>query len=410
MDSHSLNKRCSWEKQEPNNPQVSRRDILKVGSVFAGGLAMNRLGDRLEPPLAQGNEDELSAQIYLPMVANNSPSRRGAVVHVHAPNATSWTGQSRYWEHVEQPVVDLMVESGVIALTGALNIQDAWRVLMPHYQPGQKIAIKVNFNNCWNCSSTLGVIDALIHPVNALVTSLGQIGVSPDDVFVYDAVRALPNRFTGGGIAGIRYFDKYCNSTAGFSSHPEAYIPFDPPPGVIMPAERITDVVLNADYLINMPIMKGGHPLAGVTLGFKNHFGTIHNCAELHDYVDAVSKPPAYDRDYNPMIDFYRNPHIGGKTVLNIGDGLFAAKDFNNPPEIWDTFGGKVPNSLFFSTDPVAIDCVLHDFIAAEMGNNLTPAANRYLVLAGNAGLGVYESVNPWTGSYSQIIFTKKEL
>jgi hypothetical protein len=346
----------------------------------------------------------------MPIVVNKSPSYRGVVVHVHASNATSWNGQRRYWEHVEQSVVDQMVDHGVMALTGALNAQSAWRVLLPHYQQGQKIAIKVNFNNCWTCSSTQGVIDALIHPVNAVVASLGQIGVAAEDIFVFDAVRAIPSRFTGNGLPGIRYFDRYCASTAGFSSQPDAYIPFAPPVGVTMPAEKITDVVLNANYLINMPIMKGGHPLAGVTLGFKNHFGTIHNCAALHDYVDAVSRPPAYDHDYNPMVDFFRNPHIGEKTVLTIGDALFAAKDFNDPPETWNTFGGQVPNSLIFSTDPVAIDCVMHDLIAAELGHRLSPEANRYLVLAGISGLGIYESVNPWTGSYSQIQYTKIEL
>jgi hypothetical protein len=144
-----------------------------------------------------------------------------------------------------------------------------------------------------------------------------------------------------------------------------------------------------------------------VTLGFKNHFGTIHKCSALHDYVDVVHKPPAYNREYNPMVDFFSNPHIGGKTVLTIGDALFAAKDFNDPPETWRTFGDKVPNSLFFAKDPVAVDCVMHDLIAAELRNSLTPAANRYLALAGKAGIGVYESVNPWTESYTQINYTR---
>jgi hypothetical protein len=410
MDIQNKNNPQASDTQEPMNHQFTRRDILKVCGVFAGGLAVNRVGIRNEPPQDQDDEVALSPQVYMPIVVNKSPSYRGVVVQVHASGATSWNGQRRYWEHVEQSVVNQMVDHGVVTLTGALNVQDAWRVLLPHYQPGQKIAIKVNFNNCWTCSSTLGVIDALIHPVNAVVASLGQIGVAAEDIFVFDAVRALPSRFTSSGLPGIRYFDRYCASTAGFSSNPDAYVPFEPPVGVTMPAEKITDVVLNADYLINMPIMKGGHPLAGVTLGFKNHFGTIHNCAALHDYVDAVSKPPAYDQDYNPMVDFFRNPHIGEKTVLTIGDALFAAKDFNDPPETWNTFGGKVPNSLFFSTDPVAVDCVMHDLIAAELGDQLTPAANRYLALAGNAGLGIYESVNPWAGSYSQIQYKKIEL
>jgi uncharacterized protein (DUF362 family) len=329
------------------------------------------------------------------------------VVHVHAQNATTWSGQSRYWEHVEQGVVNEMVKRGVVELTGASTAADAWRELLPGYQPGKKIAIKVNFNNCWSCNTASTVIDALIHPVNAVVSGMEQIGVAQEDVCVFDAVRALPDRFVSAGLTGISYFDKYCGTNAGFSDQPDAYITFNPPPAMSMPAEKITDVLRNADYLINMPIMKGGHPLAGVTLGFKNHFGTIHNCSALHDYVDVVHKPPAYNRDYNPMVDFFSNPHIGGKTVLTIGDALFAAKDFNDPPETWRTFGDKVPNSLFFAKDPVAVDCVMHDLIAAELGDNLTPAANRYLVLAGKAGIGVYESVNPWSESYTQINYTK---
>jgi hypothetical protein len=390
--------------------KVTRRDILKAMAVAAGGIAMNHLRRGLITTEAKSKETNLDTEVFIPLVTKYDSTSTSKVVHVHTQNATSWGGQSRYWEHVEQAVVNEMVNRGVVELTGATTSADAWRELLPGYQPGKKIAIKVNFNNCWSCGSTSGVIDALIHPVNAVVSGLEQIGVARADVCVYDAVRALPDRFVQAGLPGISYFDQYCAANAGFSDSADAYITFNPPPGMNMPAERITDVLRNAEYLINIPIMKGGHPLAAVTLGFKNHFGTIHNCSALHDYVDVVHKPPAYNQDYNPMVDFFNNPHIGGKTVLTIGDALFAAKDFNDPPEHWATFGDRVPNSLFFATDPVAIDCVMHDFVAAELGETLTPAANRYLVLAGRAGIGVYESVNPWTDSYTQINYTKIKL
>ena len=396
---HSSKNPCTAKK-------ISRREVLKAMAVLAGGVALNHVGRDLITTKAKTIESKLGTEIYIPLVTKSGAKSTGKVVHVQAQNATTWSGQSRYWEHVEQGVVNEMVQRGVIELTGAATAEDAWRELLPGYQPGKKIAIKVNFNNCWSCSSTNGVIDALIHPVNAVVSGLDQIGVARADVCVFDAVRALPDRFVNAGLPGISYFDNSCNTNAGFSDHPDAYITFNPPPAMSMPAEKITDVVRNADYLINMPIMKGGHPLAGVTLGFKNHFGTIHKCSALHDYVDVVHKPPVYNRDYNPMVDFFSNPHIGGKTVLTIGDALFAAKDFNDPPETWTTFGDKLPNSLFFAKDPVAVDCVMHDLIAAELGDSLTPAANRYLVLAGKAGIGVYESVNPWTESYSQIKYT----
>ena len=60
-----------------------------------------------------------------------------------------------------------------------------------------------------------------------------------------------------------------------------------------------------------------------------------------------------------------------------------------------------MPNSLFFATDPVAVDCVMCDFLAAEFGEETTFA--NYLRLASQAGLGVYERGNPWGSGYQQI-------
>jgi len=138
--------------------------------------------------------------------------------------------------------------------------------------------------------------------VNALVVSLEQIGVVHSDICVYDAKRALPGRFTSRALSGIGLYDTgdngICQNPAGFSYQSDSYIPFDSPPGVSMPSEVVTDVLRNASYLINMPIMKGGHPIAGVTLGFKNHFGSINNPSGLHTYVNAVTKPSGYRTDY----------------------------------------------------------------------------------------------------------------
>ena len=386
---------------------ISRRDILKLLSV-AGGTTAVMLARRLmhvQPEEAKGGE--LTPQVYLPFIGRYHGSLDGKVIHILSTHATNWTGQTAFWQYVNQPAVDDMVNRGVMELTGASTVADAWRMLIPFYEPGQKIAIKVNFNNNQSCNNVNGVIDALVQPVNSVVSGLELIGVPRANVCVYDAVRAIPQRFVDGGLAGISYYDNSCRNQAGFSNDSSSNVTFYPPPGVSMPIEKVTNVLMNAAYLINMPIMKGGHPIAGVTLGAKNHFGTIHQCSAIHDYVNTVSKPPAYNQNYSPFVDFLRSPLIGGKTVLTIGDGLFAARQFNNKPAVWSTFGNHVPNSLFFATDPVSIDCVMHDFLAAELGSGLTSTANRYLQLAGNAGVGVYESVNPWTQTYTNINYTK---
>jgi len=397
---------------------VSRRQFLVGTAVALGGSALalsQRLG-RLPAVHGQDSTASSTPAAFLPYVVRNYPARvRGKVVHVHSDSATNWTGQPDYWNYVDQDTVNAMVDRGLMDLTGAASAADAWRALLPAYEPGQKIAVKVNLNNSHSCTDSDPSIDALMQPVNALVRGLLQIGVEPADVCVYDAIRAMPDRFVSQAQYAMSFFDDdSCHTDAGFTYMPETQVTFYPPYGVTVAEEHVTDVLMNAEYLINMPIMKGHHPLAGVTLGFKNHFGTIDQCWNLHDLVDVVNKPPAYRTDYNPLIDFFRSPLIGGKTVLTVGDGLLAARYYSQAPEPWNTFGGKVPNSLFFARDPVAADCVMHDLLLVELGSDVPEGTNNYLRLASEANLGVFEQGNPWQlpygSGYSSVQYTRVEV
>ncbi len=402
-----------------NKSQIfSRRRLLKALAAVISAVGLNKLLG-LSP--LQGAAQEMDESIYLPVILKGGnvvptptptptppPPTTGKVVHIHSEEATHWNGETDYWNHVNQGVVNEMVDQGVMALTGTSTVADAWRTLLPNYQNGQGIAIKVNFNNSTACDDTDGQIDALIQPVNAVVRGLKQIDVVEADIWVYDAIRWIPSRFiTGSLYSNVRFFDKFCREKAGFSSNdPNAYVTFHPPAGIPNPpAIRITDVVIKASYLINMPIMKP-HGLPGVTLSFKNHFGTIETPFMLHDYVKLSS--PYFRTNYSAFVDIYQNPHIANKTILTIGDGLLAAKIFNAPPSLWTTFGNHVPNSLFVSTDPVAMDCVMCDFLAAE--STIPAEADNYLRVASNIGLGVFERGDPWGSGYTQIDYEKIKL
>ena len=76
----------------------------------------------------------------------------------------------------------------------------------------------------------------------------------------------------------------------------------------------------------------------------------------------------------------------------------------------WSTFGGALPNSLFFALDPVAIDSVMADFLRAEPGAGVFAGADDYLQLAQDAGLGTFERGDPWGGGYRAIEYRKLEL
>ena len=337
-----------------------------------------------------------------PAPTNTIPAPLGPrVVHVRDQGATSWGGETAYWNFVNQTLVNEMVDEGLMALTGATTVADAWRALIPNYRAGQIVAIKINLNNSTSCDDADGQIDALVHPVNAIIRGLKLIGVPEAAICVFDASRRIPTQLVNGCLySGVVFRDAGCRQGAGWSS---TAVVFQPPAGVTMPPQTFLDnVVVGCSYLINMPILKP-HGIAGVSLTFKNHFGDITNPWNLHDYIGLDWSQ--YRTDYNPLVDMFRSPHLGGKTVLILADALFAAKGFEAKPTTWSTFGNQVPNSVFLSVDPVAMDCVLCDFLEAELG--LPAESDTYLALASQAGLGVYERGNPWGGGYGNIQYVR---
>ena len=98
--------------------------------------------------------------------------------------------------------------------------------------------------------------------------------------------------------------------------------------------------------MINMPIMKK-HDMAGVTLGFKNHFGSIERCDLVHWSVSLGDED--YLATYNGLVDIYNNMHFQNKTVLTIGDGLYGARinNYGEVPSRWPTFGDQSPIASF---------------------------------------------------------------
>lgn len=68
-----------------------------------------------------------------------------------------------------------MVAKGIMTLTGAATVSEAWQTLMP-YQPGDAVAIKINCNNHYACeNSDEQVIDAYPEVVNAVIDGLTLI-------------------------------------------------------------------------------------------------------------------------------------------------------------------------------------------------------------------------------------------
>ncbi|MDP2663169.1 MAG: DUF362 domain-containing protein, partial [Dehalococcoidia bacterium] len=255
--------------------ELSRRSFLNKTAQMGAALALGRW---LPFPMRRGRTSPTAA-VFL---ANR-------VVHAHCNAATYWdytTGW--YGDYVNQTVVDEMTEQGVMALTNTATPADAWRAIIPTYAAGQVVAIKINVNNATSDDSDQ-IIDALPQPVNSVISGLRSIGVEERDIWVYDVtdgmhLSAMPGRLVKKVMAlypEVRFHSNTSDysTVLGYSS--EKVHVNTPPGGPSVDDLPICNALVNASHLINMPIMKK-HSGAGVTLGFKNHFGSIQHNHLLH--------------------------------------------------------------------------------------------------------------------------------
>ncbi|MFB0533415.1 MAG: DUF362 domain-containing protein [Anaerolineae bacterium] len=410
----------------------TRRRFLIGSAATLGGAILAWTQRRLGIPVAQA-QDSSPYRIYLPIVTRCSKSHiskpfpRPRVVHVRDADATNWSGSGLFYNAVNQDVVNSMVQTGLQRLTGQDSWSEIWSALFERvqpggYSPGQKIAIKVNLNASWDCDSHSNLIDALPQPVLALISGMVAAGVQPDDITVYDSIRVVPSylrdpiwavypevKFLGtGSCPGV--------IAPSHGKDPSLTISFNDPYGYVND-RQLADVLYDATYVVNMPIIKrhGGDSANPVTLGFKNHFGSLNRIGgtgndNLHLYISTSSS--LYRATYSPFVDICLNTNIRDKTVLTLGDGLYGGTAPSSPPiQSWSIFGDAC-NSLFVGTDPVAVDCVMADLIVAE---GLVSRAHTYdyLFCAEEAGLGVCEGTrsdpggDPLQGCYFHIEYVR---
>jgi len=341
----------------------------------------------------------------------------GRVVWVWNPDATEKELSGYWWEEENnnQHIIDEMVSEGICNLAGIKNEKEAWDSLFKYfnnkngkgdisYQPGEKIAIKVNLNNCWQAFSYIKVDnerDASPYVAKALLRQLRDIvGVEQKDITIYDASRPMANWF---------YYRVYYESYPNLNLIPEfPDVNFVDSKGGAAGREKVVasntriyfaegsceyrtlpKCVVDADYLINMPIMKR-HPIQnGVTLSGKNFFGSwIEDVLSVHPYHESglVMGNAA------PQVDILAHEDLGEKTLLFLGDGTYATKIDHSTIDKFqmEPFNDDWTNSLFFSQDPVAMDSVMYDFLHTE-GTNPIEGSQNYLHQAAEPILNKYD-------------------
>ena len=171
---------------------IKRRDFLKYVSATAAGIGLAGLENRY----SKSAERDPIVPVYLPYLIRKSEPQNliGRVVHIHAPNVTNWLfdyeqyfgkTQTSDTPGVNQAVVDAMIDRGVTGLLGLSSgeIVTAWNQLIPGYTYGKKVAIKVNFNNAYDCGTNTTKLNTIAQPINSVLRGLKMRGVRDQDIF-----------------------------------------------------------------------------------------------------------------------------------------------------------------------------------------------------------------------------------
>jgi len=333
----------------------------------------------------------------------------GRVVWVWNPDATekNLTGYWWYSENNNQTIINQMFSKGLKKLTDAKDDEEAWSKLFRYfnrihgngdqgYQNGEKIAIKVNLaNNKYDSyENEDNEFDANPYVVKALLGQLvNKAGVPEEDITIFDASTLMQDWFynlVASDFPNVYYADLKGEAEGRekvISSETRVYFAWGR-----CKYRTLPKCVTEADYIINMPLLKR-HPIKnGITLSGKNFFGCfMEEVSPLHRYMQwgSIMGHPA------PQTDLLGHKDLGLKTLLLVGDGTFATR--KNIKDIGKfqmyPFDDDWTNSLFFSQDSVALDSVMYDFLRVE-GTHPSKGSHNYLHQAANPPSNVYDPEN----------------
>lgn len=308
----------------------------------------------------------------------------GRVVWIHDPKVASWDGKTGNWwdeKVVSQAETDKMMTQSLLNLTGEKTEKNAWSALFKYfnknhdsnvltYQIHQKIAIKINENNTSGHQNS-EEINATPQMVLSLLKSLiNKAGVPQKNITVFDASRFITDNVFNkchDVFPEVVFLDNIGGDGRSKSTYVDNVIPYSVDNGKL--ATGLASCAIEADYLINMALLKG-HVGQGVTLCAKNWYGvtSIYNDwrknAHNNFNPERSGKP-----QYLTFVDFMAHRELGGKTMLYLIDGTYGSKLVNGSPgPKWQMapFRNNWGCSLFTSQDPVAIDAVGLDLIRTE--------------------------------------------
>jgi uncharacterized protein (DUF362 family) len=371
-----------------------RRFLAGLGAGLAAGVPLGWLAVKQFDKLKRIDSDfgsftGISKEDPNPKFAMPGPYP-GRVIEVRHP------GSVKADNTVEPTAVQKMMARGMKELTGADHPAEAWRRF---FEAGDVVGIKVNPVGLRHRPEAVPVIS---NPevVIEIVKGLKSAGVKSKDIIVFERYAAefrdvyKPLMFER-ELQGVRWYassadggENQCDieGLEGRDRDPMV-VGYDPDVFVHMgfagPTQDPKDdrrfrshlsVIITrlVNKFINVPVLKD-HRSGGVTLALKNlSHGLNNNVWRTHISgiyrLDGSQSGPNQCNTFIPTAASHLA--IRQKATLHIMDGLIGV--YEGGPGSWNRTWATWPRqSLFFATDPVAMDHVGWDIIdtkRAEMG------------------------------------------
>ncbi len=306
-------------------------------------------------------------------------------VNENTPN--TWKEDDNWWmnKNTSPTAVNQMLRQAVMNLSGQSELFNAWDAIFRYYneskgnsgksyQKDEKIAIKVNFVSCdggnmdgHDKTVNLNMIDCAPQLMWAVLNQLvNGYGVSQENICMGDPSSYFPNQYYDllkGDFPEVVYLS--LENTTGrtkIQATGQNVIHFSDGSG----GDDIPQQFVAADYMINISVLKH-HTSAGFSQIAKNHYGSNTQNTASHMHYSLVNEQSGMGH-YRHLVDWLGHEHLGGKTILNIGDFLWSGEKAWTSPVKFDVapFNNDYPSSILVSQDPVAIESVGLDFIQSQ--------------------------------------------
>ena len=383
---------------------LNRRNFIKLSGAAGLGLLLERTlwaaeANQAQSPQSARPKTNLEEALKVPKTKYSLPGPfPGKVVEVYNEKAMK----------NEKPVPDVvngMFEKGMTELTGK-NLKGSFNLF---FTKDDIVGIKVN-------PVGAGLISTRLEVVAAIIDWLLKNGIKPQNIIIWDRFDYMlkdagftAERYPGIGIEGLQTMDeaaaegktkdnsRWLKQDGTHVSAPNFDLDVYYWADVEAPKDEayLNQHVFNGKYsyfgnlltkkltkIINVPVFKNSGN--AISMATKNiGYGSVCNTNRLHKpfFLDVCVEVPAF-------------PVIRDKLVLNITDGLRAQYEGGPEPEAKFAY---LFNTLFFATDPFALDMVCHKLIVEKRKSmniqvNEHPRFTDYLYYAQRLGLGAVDS------------------